>query len=290
MSIFCLCALLLQAAAPTPYETGMAHFQRHEFPQAAAAFEAAIQGERIGTKAYRDLAFLLGQSYFQSGNNPEAIAWLEKSGALHLEALYMLGGAAIRNREPYRARKAFGDMFGVAEDSAAAHLITAQMMVRQDFDAFAEKELRRALELDARIPEAHYLLGVLAILRSDLDRAVAELTAELKINPNFAPAYYKLGDALLRRERWDEAIPLLRKSMWLNPNTSAPYILLGKGYLKRNELPSAESMLRRAVQMDPTNFSANFLLGETLNKLGKTEEGRTLLERSQTLRKTREEQ
>lgn len=285
-------ALLTTAAVAqqTPYQAGLQQLQKRQFLPAAASFEQAIKTEPANSPRYGELALLLGQAYYLAAKNAEAIPWLEKAlaaGVKNTEAVYMLGNAAIQNREPDRARKAFASMFGYPSDSAAAHLLTGQMMVRQEFEEFAEKELRQALTLDPKIPEAHYLLGILATFHSDIDTAVTELKQELAINPNFAMAYYKLGDAYTRREQWDDAIPQLQKSIWLNPTYSGPYILLGKAYLKREELPNAEGMLRRAIQMDPTNSSAHYILGQTLQRAGKTEEAKQMLERSQQLRGTK---
>jgi tetratricopeptide (TPR) repeat protein len=289
-----LFVFLLQAAtaAPTPFDQGMTLFQQHQFAKAAESFAAAIKTENPGTSHYAEVAYWLGQADYLAARNSEAIPWLEKAiagGVRGPEVMYMLGNAAIQNRDPERARRAFAAMFGVLPETPAAHLLTAQMMIRQEFEELAVKELDRAVELDPRIPEAHYLLGIISTYHNDLDRAKKELANEIAINPNFAMAYYKLGDAYSRHEEWDDAIPYLQKAIWLNPAYSGPYILLGKGYLKRDQLTNAEGALRRAIQMDPNNYSAHYLLGQTLNKMGKTEEGRKMLEESQKLHKGPEE-
>ena len=281
---------MFQAVENVPsanHAAGVALYKQREYAKAAEALRKAADTEKPGTPEYRETVLLLGQSYYLQARVPDAISWLEKAraeGIRTTEVQYMLGNAYIQNREPEKAVGAFAAMFGFPPDSAAAHLVTAQMMVRQEFEEFAEKELSRALELDPRIPEANYLLGQLAIFRSQIDRAVELLRKEIAINPNFAMAYYRLGDAFTRREEWDNAIPQFQRSIWLNPNYSAPYILLGKAYSKKGEAANAEGVLRQAIRLDPQNYSAHYLLGQTLIQEGKTEEGRKMLERSKELR------
>jgi tetratricopeptide (TPR) repeat protein len=266
---------------------GVLHFRLHEYPKAIEALSRAVEAESPAGPEYRQSTFFLGQSCFLSARMPEAIGWLQRTIAAGMrtnEVYYMLGNAYIQHHEPAKAREALAKLFGVSAGSAAAHLVTGQMMVRQEFEDLAVPELRRALELDSRIPEAHYLLGELAIFRGDVDRAIEELQGELAINPNFSMAYFKMGDAYMRREDWDRAIPFLQRAAWLNPDFSGPFILLGKAYLKKSQPAEAEGMLRQAIRMDPQNSSAHYLLGQALIQAGRTDEGRKLLERSQQLR------
>jgi tetratricopeptide (TPR) repeat protein len=278
--------LVLQASgvpAPDFHKSGLESYKARKYAEAAEAFSKAIDREKPGSPEYRESALLLGQSYYLLARAAEAIPWLEKAPR-STEVAYMLGNSYIRTRQPEKAGSSFAAMFSVPEGSAAAHLLTAQMMVRQEFEDMADKELRKAIELNPNIPEAHYLLGELAIYRADIESAIEDLRQEIAINPNFAMAYYKLGDAYSRREEWDRAIPPLQRSIWLNPNYSGPYILLGKVYLKKQEFVNAEAMLRRAVKLDTQNFSAHYLLGQTLLQSGRAEEGREMLRRSEQLR------
>jgi tetratricopeptide (TPR) repeat protein len=275
------------AQPETAYLAGILHYRAREYAAAIESLKRAVEAPPESA-TYREAVQMLGLSYYLSGHLKDAIPWLEKSaqtGARGPDVFYMLGNSYIQSVEPGKARAAFARMFEVAPDSAAAHLLTAQMMVRQEFEDLAKKELHRALQLDPKIPEAHFLLGELSIFRAHLEEGITELRAEIAINPNFGTAYYRLGDAYTRREEWDTAIPLLQKSIWLNPNFSGPYILLGKAYLKKGDLVNAEAMLRRAVKMDALNSSAHYLLGQTLVQTGHAEEGRKMMRRSQDLRK-----
>ena len=157
---------------------GWQAYRAHDYAKAADAFEKALEAQKPDTPEYRQTLLLLGQSYYMSARIPQALEYLEKAVAAGVrtnEVFYMMGNGYIQNREPAKAVRAFADMFGVAPDSAAAHLITAQMMVRQEFEEFALKELATALQLNPNLPEAHYLIGELAMFRGQLDKAICRI-------------------------------------------------------------------------------------------------------------------
>ena len=278
----------LDPAAPRVAHTaGVLYFRLGEYAKAIDFLKAAAKTEDPSSADFRQSSFFLGQSYFLTAHMPEATAWLEKAalaGMKTSELYYMLGVAYIQQRDSTKAEATFARLFDVGAGSAAAHLLTAQMMVRHEFEEAAVKELRRALELEPRLPQVHYLLGELAVYRGEIDRGIEEFQQELTINPNFSMAHFKLGDSYSRQELWDKAIPALQRAAWLNPDFSGPFILLGKAYLKKHELANAEGMLRQAIKMDPQNYSAHYLLGQTLMEAGRTKEGREMLERAQQLR------
>ena len=279
--------LLVALLAADDHSVGVELYKQRQFTKTIETLERAVAAEKRGTPEYRESAVILGQSYYLSSRMPEAAKWLQAAvdDKVHInEVFYMLGNCYIQLREPVKSRAAFAAMFSVPFESAAAHLLTAQFMVRQEFEELALKELAKAVEVDPKIPQAHYLIGILATFRNELDKGIDELRQEIAINPNFAMAHYKLGDAFTRREDWDAAIPPLQRAVWLNPDYSGPYILLGKAYLKKDDLGSAEGMLRRAIKMDPGNYQAHYSLGQVLMKAGKQEEGRKMLEESQKLR------
>jgi tetratricopeptide (TPR) repeat protein len=282
-----LTSIFLLVLLADDHTDGVNFYKQRQFAKTIESLERAVAAEKPGTPEYRESAVILGQSYYLSSKLPEAAAWLQKAvdNGVHInEVFYMLGNCYIQQREPAKSRAAFAAMFNVPFDSAAAHLLTAQFMIRQEFEEFAQKELAQAVEIDPKIPQAHYLLGMMAIFRNEIDKGIEEMRMEISINPDFAMAHYKLGDAYTRREDWDAAIPALQRSVWLNPDYSGPYILLGKSYFKKNDVLSAEGMLRRAIKMDPGNYQAHYLLGQVLMQMGKTEEGRKMLDESQKLR------
>lgn len=271
--------LLLQASA---HQAGVQAYNEHRYADAVQNLSEALKIETPGSAAYRESALMLGESLYFQTKFAEAVPWLEKAadgGAQMLVAEFMLGNACLRAHQNEQAVKAFATLFEVKPESAAAHVLTAEMMLREQMAPGAETEGRRALEIDAHIPQAHFLLGETALARGDAADAVHEFQQEIAINPNFPMAYYRLGEAYSRQSAWDDAISALERSIWLNPNHSGAYTILGKAYLNHGDLDDAEAALRHAMKMDPRNTETRSLLGETLVRAGKTEEAKKVLAR-----------
>jgi tetratricopeptide (TPR) repeat protein len=278
--------LLALLADPPPNEAhrrGLELYKGQKYSDAIAQFEAAVQTEAPGSADYKESVLSIGQSYFLLSQAPKAIPWLEKLPSSN-EANYMLGYAYLQVKQPDKSEAAFARLFGVPPESAAGHLLAAQMLLKKDLDAEAAQEIAAALQLNAKLPEAHFLLGEIAIYRGRPDEAIAELRTELELNPTLGKAWYRLGDAYTRKEQWNQAVPNLQRAVWLNPEFSGPYILLGKCYLKQGDTANAEGILRRAVSLDPNNQQANYLLGQALMAAGKREEARAILEKLKAAR------
>jgi tetratricopeptide (TPR) repeat protein len=230
---------------------------------------------------------LLGLSYFFIGKPKQAIPLLQRVQSWYptanVDAAYVLGVSYIQVMDYDQARKAFAAMYGVPENSAASHLFLARMLLRQGYDTVAETQAREAIELDSKLPLAHYLLGELYIFKSRIPEAVKELEAELAINPGHAATYYRLADAYTRVMKWEDAEKLLQRSIWLDATASGPYILMGKVLLKKGESQLALRSLDRALNMDPNNYVGHYLRGQAYRNLGKNAEAEREMKLSEQL-------
>jgi tetratricopeptide (TPR) repeat protein len=99
-----------------------------------------------------------------NGNSgiPDAIPWLEKI-PLTNESSYMLGYAYQQVGRSKESVQAFARLFGVNPESAGAYLLTGQMLIKKQLDNAGLEQGKRALALDPKLPEAHYLLGEIAM-------------------------------------------------------------------------------------------------------------------------------
>jgi tetratricopeptide (TPR) repeat protein len=266
---------------------GVAYYHADDPVRAIELLTPVVPKLGADTLEGREAAQVLGLSLYIAQHLAEAIPYLERTRAWapdNVELLYVLGNAYVQTRQPDKAREAFARLFRVPPDSAGAHLLAAQMMVRLQFEEAAEHELQQAVAKDPRLPQAHFLLGQAALFRSRFDEAAALMQKELEVNPGSAMALYRLGEIYTRQSRWDEAIAALQKSLWINPAFSGPYILLGKAYTKKGQPATAEGMLRRAVEYDPNNKSAHYLLAQLLQQTGRAEEAKREFEIAERLR------
>lgn len=229
-----------------------------------------------GSAERREAAQVLGLSHYLAGHIKEAIPYLEEVRATTADTkvAYALAMAYAQTRQADKARESIARTFQLPADSAGAYLLTGQMMNRLELEDLAEAALTQAVAKDPRLPEAHFLLGQLAVFRSRLDEGMALMRAELALNPAHAMALYWIGDIYSRQAKWTEAIAALQQSIWINPYFSGPYILLGKAFSKTNQPAAAEDMLRHAIQYDPNNKTAHYLLAQILQQAGRVEEAR----------------
>lgn len=266
---------------------GLAYYRKSDYAHAIEHLSVVVRQTPQNSRQYREEVQMLGLSHYLLGHVREAIPYLEQLSQWSpgsTEIAYALGISYIQTRNTDKSRATFARMFNISPATASAYLINAQMMVRQQIEELAEKELQKALELDPRLPQANFLLGEMAIYHANIDQGIELLQKEIAVNPAFGMAYYRLGEAYTRQLKWNEAISPLQKSIWLNPYFSGPYIVLGKVYLKKGDLANAENMLRHAVQMDPNNFSGHHLLAQALQQANRTDEARIEFELAEKLR------
>lgn len=78
----------------------------------------------------------------------------------------------------------------------------------------------------------HLLNGNNAVIKNDMETAVAEYELALRFNADFFLTYTKLGHVYYKTEKYDKAIECFRKSLDMNPEQTATLYQLGKAYHK----------------------------------------------------------
>lgn len=114
---------------------------------------------------------------------------------------------------------------------AEAHASLGQIVAYYDYDyATAEKEYRRALELNPNYAAAHQRLAELLSALERPDEAVNEIRRALDLDPVSVIMNKIYADVLVSARRFDEAIEQYRKTVDLDPNVPATHYFAGRAY------------------------------------------------------------
>jgi tetratricopeptide (TPR) repeat protein len=251
---------------------GIIHYQRNEFAAANTAFEKAIVQDSNDLQAVQ----MRGATLYRMGQPAEAIPFLERANSTiataNVDGTYVLAASYLDVHRYNDARRIFAKQYKLPADSAASYLFMGRMLLRRNYPTESEQMTRKALELDPRLPQAHLLLGQLALALFRTADAIVEFEAERKINPMSGEVYERLGDSYLRASKYEDAQQALNCALLLEPNSTGPYILLGQVLLKRDDPLTALNYLLRAEQVDPGNHYTHLLLGQTYRALGRKED------------------
>jgi TolB-like protein/Flp pilus assembly protein TadD len=133
----------------------------------------------------------------------------------------------------------------------------------------ARSALKKALELDDSLAEAHASFGLLATLELDLHRAINELKRAVELKPNYATAHHWLALAHMTLAQFDPAISEAKRAIELDPlslviNADTSWI-----YFSARRFDEAEAQVRKTLEIGPQFFLAHYYWGEILQSKGK---------------------
>ncbi len=144
----------------------------------------------------------------------------------------------------------------------------------------ARAALKKALELDDSLAQAHASSGLLATLELDLHRAITELERAIQLNPNDATAHHWIAIPLMTIGRFDRGIMEGKRAIELDPLSLIINADLCWVYFNGRRYDEAEAQARKTLEMDPRFYVAHFYLGAALQFKGKLTDGIAEFEKS----------
>ena len=138
-------------------------------------------------------------------------------------------------REAYsRARTAASKAVAIDDNSAEAHFSLANVALHNDWDwSLAEREYRRASELNPNFALAHLGYGYLLVLLRRPDEAWTQLEIARALDPLSQVVGQTLAISLYDSRRYDEAIDFINQSLELYPDSGALRDWLGDAYAQK---------------------------------------------------------
>ena len=256
------------------HELGLAYYSSGSLMKAKQSFEQAVQEDASDMESVQ----LEGLTLYRLGQPAAAIPYLERVRGwmpnANADANYVLGPCYLNSRRYDDARHSFATQFGESPDSAEAYLLLGTMLMHANLEELAAEQAKKALQISPTLPLAHFMLGEVALFKSNIDEAIVEFEAERKINPGYAPVYDRLGDAYLHVGKVSEAQQALTKAISLDTTSTGPFILMGQVLLRRQDARTALLYLQHAEKMDPSNYITHTLLSQAYRRAGREDDAK----------------
>lgn len=139
---------------------------------------------------------------------------------------------------------------------------------------------QRAVALDPKNAEGHWMVGVGLTRNGETDLAMASCETAMALNPNNDCAYVCAALTLMAQGRPLDAVPLFEHSIRLNPRfrTFTKYKFMGVAYIQNGQDEAAIPLINKALALSPKDSFAYFALSAALANSGRIEDARPPLE------------
>jgi tetratricopeptide (TPR) repeat protein len=268
-------------------------FYALEPDKAVKALEEAFRLDR----ANAELAFFLGETYFNEGETERAASMLKQVLAKeprHFEALVYAGVLESDAGRPERALELLKAAVSVKPDAFLPYFAVGALHALSGQLPKAEAYLKQALGVEENA-QAYSLLGAIAYERGRLAEAIDAFQKAVRLDPDDEDSLYQLGLCYLDRGWTQKAAERFRSALELNPNRieyqEASKLLLPSGsralskvtgeagrLARRAEAAAgrdpnkALSLYRRALALDPENPTLLISLALLCSATGRTAE------------------
>lgn len=140
----------------------------------------------------------------------------------------------------------------------------------------------KAIEIDPQSAEAHASLGLVLHHEWSSD-AEREFRRALQLDPNYANAHHWFGDYLSVRGRHDEALREARQALGLEPLNLMIGAWVGLRYYLARQYDRAIEQGRSTVELDPSFAAAHLVLGAAYVQAGQSDRGLAELQSAASL-------
>jgi serine/threonine protein kinase/Tfp pilus assembly protein PilF len=161
---------------------------------------------------------------------------------------------------------------------AEAHAVSGYLKYISDYDwAGAEHELKQAIELNPNSGEAYDFYGLLLAALERYDEAIEMQRRAYEVDP--LAHRMDIATTFLRAGRYDEAVAACNRVLEVDPHFALAHVTLGWGYLLKGMEEKGIAELERAVSISPESTIYLGQLGQAYARVGRTDDARKMLGR-----------
>jgi len=186
--------------------------------------------------------------------------WNKRSGADLRKAIEYFNQAIAKDPNYALAYAGLADSYLLLPNYGSASM--------QESVPPARAALKKALELDDSLAEAHASSGLLDTFECRLERAITDFERAIQLKPNYATAHHWLMFGRLSLGHLDQAIEEGKRALKLDPLSPIINADFAWTYFCARRFDKAERQACKTLEIDPQFFLAHYYLGQVLQFKG----------------------
>jgi serine/threonine-protein kinase len=242
------------------------------------AYSLYLKGRYEWNRRTQD-GVIAGIHYFEEAIAEDPSYALAYTGLADCHALHV-DYRSVPVHEGFERAKAYAlKAIALCDELAEAHASLAWCRFIHDWDwADADREFRRAIELDSRYASSHQWFAFLLAALGNRAESLVEAHTAVELDPGSVSARRSLAWSYFYARRYEQARYHLERAIAMNPNAEETYRVLGLTLAVEGDHDEAERVLRDAIEMPDAGTYTRSTLGYALAKSGKRDEARHILE------------
>jgi tetratricopeptide (TPR) repeat protein len=178
-----------------------------------------------------------------------------------------------------KAKAAVKKALELDDTLAEAHANSGALAMFYDLDwVRAEQEFKRALELDPNYPITYELYSYLLSITGRVEEGIAKINRAREADPLSVLLSSDAGQAYYWARRYDEAIKQYQQSIQMDANDPATYLGLGIVYMQKGMHHEAIAVYHKATETSERTSYILGPLGHALAVSGRRDEALKVLE------------
>ncbi len=256
---------------PIRLNLGLAYYKAAELAKAANEISKVISKQ----PGNRQAVLLLADCELRLGHNKkviELLSPLEKDSPSDKALTYLLGTALIRDEQPARGQVLVDRILREGDSAEARLLLGTTKMNVHDF-AGALIDLKKAVELNPRLPDVYSYYGMALAATGDTPGAAVAFQKELESNPNDFDANLQLGVLRKQEDNIADARRCFERALGVRPGDPAVRYQLATLDLTDGNVDAARAKLEQLTREIPQFVEAHVSLATVYYRLKRKEDG-----------------
>jgi tetratricopeptide (TPR) repeat protein len=257
---------------------GAAYQQAGNIDRAQSSYEESLNADPGFARARLALAqIMLSRGQFEAALN-HADHILEKNPN-QPDALMIRGNAFLGQRRLDKAQTSYTQVAQTLPTADVPWVRLGQIAMVQNQAVVAEKDFRKALELNPKQYEAVEGLTGLLVAKKDFARAESFVQQRIATD-NSAPLYLTLAKVFRAANRPQNAEAALMKAVQIDPRNTTALSTLGSMYLEQKSIDKALNQFDTALKLEPNNIGLLTISGMLNQQIGKNDQAKQFYERA----------